>query len=178
MIRKRVKVLAPIFTKNESFRLKVRNGNGERAIHEVAYHSQYIGSFFDKVRFWPTTANSTRRPKSVAQFDSWFPLQWASVRFPLFFVFHQTTPMQLRPSMDSREKRLEVPIQQPIQDRHPQTMASGNARVLRVPLHMSRSVHGRGPRTYKLIKRQQSAILCPLFGCRDVHVTAIHWHLY
>jgi hypothetical protein len=37
MIRKYVKVLAPIFAKHESFRLKVWNGKGERAIHEVAY---------------------------------------------------------------------------------------------------------------------------------------------
>jgi hypothetical protein len=35
MCRKQVEVVAPVFTKHESFRLKARDGNGEHTIHEV-----------------------------------------------------------------------------------------------------------------------------------------------
>jgi GNAT superfamily N-acetyltransferase len=35
MCRKQVEVVAPVFTKHESFRLKARNGNGELTIHKV-----------------------------------------------------------------------------------------------------------------------------------------------
>jgi hypothetical protein len=66
MIRKYIKVVAPIFTKHESFRLKLRNGNGERVIHEVispfnvrmgmACWDEKLGSFVARIQTSVTSA--------------------------------------------------------------------------------------------------------------------------
>lgn len=53
MLGKRVKILAPKFTQQESFRLQARNENGERAIHGTSFfHSRcglcvHCGSWLD-----------------------------------------------------------------------------------------------------------------------------------
>jgi hypothetical protein len=66
MSRKYVKVLAPIFTKYESFRLKVRNGNGKRTIHEVAYFFMY---WWGIGRPLSAATCDSRQRSSFAQFD-------------------------------------------------------------------------------------------------------------